>query len=187
MTGSYIVKENGNFYNRLIWMQPDGTFHQYDKRHLFRMAREDQYYKEGKTRIIIEWMGWRIAPFICYDLRFPVWTRNRWNRGDDQPAYDLAFFIANWPEARIGAWDILLKARAVENLCYVAGVNRTGKDGNGISYNGHSTLIDPKGRELIKPDTEESQTIVIPEKPVLNSYRKKFPAFLDGDSFVINA
>ena len=187
VAGSYVVKENGNYYNRLIWMQPDGAFHTYDKRHLFRMAKEDQYYGEGNTRTIVEWMGWRIALFICYDLRFPVWTRNRWNTAENQPEYDLAVFVANWPQARIGAWDILLKARAIENLCYVSGVNRTGTDGNGIAYNGHSAIIDPRGLELTKLNAEESEPITVLEKEKLNGFRKKFPAHLDADDFTIHS
>ena len=138
---SLIVKEKDKYLNRAYFIFPDGHYQFYDKRHLFRMAKEDEHYKAGKERIIIEYKGWRIFPLICYDLRFPIWSRNNLN-------YDLLIYIANWPERRSTPWKTLLKARAIENLSYVAGVNRIGKDGNGIEHSGDSALIDFKGDEI---------------------------------------
>jgi predicted amidohydrolase len=135
--GSYIVTVHDRFYNRLLWMEPGGQFKTYDKRHLFRMANEHKTFAAGESLLIATWKGWRICPLICYDLRFPVWSRNRWDATQERPFYDVAVYVANWPTARVDAWDALLKARAIENLCYVVGVNRVGQDGNGIEYNGH--------------------------------------------------
>ncbi len=177
LLGSYIVNDGGRIYNRLIWMQPDGQFHTYDKRHLFRMANEDKHYSAGKERLIAEWKGWKICPLICYDLRFPVWSRN------SKLEYDLLLYVANWPQARVSAWDALLKARAIENLCYTAGVNRIGADGNDIPYNGHSAIIDPKGNYLAEPTGNEGFIQVSLPADDLISYREKFPAHLDADSF----
>lgn len=184
VTGSYVVQENGQYYNRLIWMQPDGQFDQYDKRHLFRMADEDKVYAAGTRRIIKEWRGWRICPLICYDLRFPVWSRNR-DGVTGEPAYDLLLYVANWPAARRNAWNVLLPARAIENLCYVAGVNRVGTDGNAHPYTGDSAIIDPKGNVLFRQaDTEivHQQTLSLDE---LRTFRERFPAYLDADAFIM--
>ena len=139
ITGSYVVQENGQFYNRLIWMEPDGQFAHYDKRHLFRMADEEKTYTAGTLRLIRTWRGWRICPLICYDLRFPVWSRSR-QIAPHQLDYDLLLYVANWPAPRQLAWDTLLQARAIENLSYVAGVNRVGQDGNQHTYLGGSAL-----------------------------------------------
>jgi len=141
------------------------------------MADEDKHYSAGKERLIAEWKGWKICPLICYDLRFPVWSRN------SQLEYDVLLYVANWPQARISAWDTLLKARAIENLCYTAGVNRIAADGNGIPYNGHSTVIDPKGNYLAEPNEDEGFIQVTLSAEELKSYRAKFPAHLDADSF----
>ena len=146
--GSYIVTVHDRYYNRLLWMEPGGNFKTYDKRHLFRMANEHKTYSQGESLLISSWKGWRICPLVCYDLRFPVWSRNRWDATAKRPSYDVAVYVANWPTARIDAWNTLLKARAIENLSYVVGVNRVGQDGNGIEYNGHSSVISPKGEVI---------------------------------------
>ncbi len=183
--GSYVHGQNDHYFNRLGVALPDGSFFYYDKRHLFQMAGEDAVYQAGKDKLVFSWQGWKICPLICYDLRFPVWSRNcnQANREDYQ--YDMLVYVANWPEARIRAWDILLRARAIENLCYVAGVNRIGADDNGIQYCGHSAIIDPKGEELAfsKKDSE----VIYSELNInaLREYREKFPAHKDADYFVI--
>ena len=184
ITGSVIISENGNFFNRLIWVEPNGSMSHYDKRHLFRMASEDNTFSPGQKLPIFEWKGWKICPQVCYDLRFPVWSRNLWT--DGKPAYDILFYVASWPAARTSAWDALLPARAIENLCYVAGVNRVGKDGNGIDYVGHSGVFDFKGAPFSKPD-QESEFIEIfhLNAEALDSYRQKFPAWMDSDTFTI--
>ncbi len=182
--GSYIVKENGRYYNRLLWMEPDGSFAFYDKKHLFRMAEEDKIFAPGKEILIREWKGWRICPMVCYDLRFPVWSRNRLDENNEL-IYDLLIYVANWPAVRSAAWTTLLKARAIENLSYVAGVNRVGEDGNGIVYEGHSALADFKG-ELLFPQTNQEAIITWTlSKSDLQSFRHKFPAYLDADSFLL--
>ena len=162
-------------------MQPSGDWKSYDKRHLFRMADEHEHYADGSERLTVELNGWKICPFICYDLRFPVWSRNL---KDNQ--YDLAIFVANWPSARINAWDTLLKARAIENLSYCIGVNRIGQDGNNVDYNGHSSVIDPKGTSLMECAGREIMETITLSKKSLEDYRKKFPADLDADSFTIH-
>ncbi|KAA9356281.1 amidohydrolase [Larkinella humicola] len=179
VTGSYIVQEQGQFYNRLIWMEPDGSFDVYDKRHLFRMAGEEQTYAGGTKRLVKSWRGWNICPLICYDLRFPVWSRNAGLE------YDLLLYVANWPAARSTAWNALLQARAIENLAYVAGVNRVGEDGNGHAYAGDSSLIDPKGEVLFRQNQTEivfQTTLSLDE---LSAYRERFPANRDADDFRI--
>ena len=179
ITGSYMVKEEGKVFNRLIWMQPDGRFQHYDKAHLFRMAKEDEYFDEGDKRLIVEYKGWNICPMICYDLRFPVWSRNT------ELAYDLLLYVANWPAVRISAWDALLKARAIENLSYSIGVNRIGEDGNEVAYNGHSGAYGPKGEVICDSDREETLIVELDHQE-LQRYREKFPAQLDADSFKMN-
>jgi predicted amidohydrolase len=184
ITGSYIVNDGGKYYNRLIWMQPDGKYFTYDKRHLFRMANEDAHYSPGMESLVVEWKGWKIKPFICYDLRFPVWCRNRSSEKGFE--YDLVLFVANWPAARVNAWDTLLRARAIENLAYSIGVNRIGEDGNGIAHNGHSGIYSPKGDTIyFADDREEMKTISLSMEELLN-FRAKFPAHLDADSFQID-
>ncbi|WP_077922349.1 amidohydrolase [Spirosoma sp. 209] len=189
VTGSYVVREGSAFYNRLVWMQPDGQFDTYDKRHLFRMAGEDGIYTAGNRRLVKTWKGWRICPLICYDLRFPVWSRNTPAPSPTgNPAafdYDLLLYVANWPAARRHAWNTLLQARAIENLSYVVGVNRVGTDGNGHPYTGDSAIIDPRGDVLFRQsDTEglHQQTISLDE---LREFRERFPAHLDADFFEI--
>ncbi|MCK5821901.1 MAG: amidohydrolase [Bacteroidales bacterium] len=178
IVGSLIIQEGSDYYNRFIAMSPDGIIAQYDKRHLFRMGDEETVYKPGLSRTIFEWRGWRILPQICYDLRFPVWIRNQ----DD---YDLILFVANWPESRRDVWRTLLVARALENQAYVAGLNRTGKDNNMINHCGDSLVVNPKG-EIIKDlgGKSVSFTAELPKTELLN-FRKKFPVYLDQDSFNI--
>jgi predicted amidohydrolase len=185
LCGSLIIRENGNFYNRLIWMQPDGKYSYYDKRHLFRMGEEHHYYTAGNKKMITELKGWKLMPLICYDLRFPVWSKNDYK--EEAYAYDLLIYIANWPESRREVWKSLLVARALENQCYVIGLNRIGTDGKGISYSGDSMLIDPRGIIISKTKayTESVETVKISLKN-LQDFRKKFPAYLDADDFSIH-
>jgi len=185
VTGSYVVSENGKYYNRLLWMKPDGNWVKYDKRHLFRMANEHQHYTAGNEKLIVEIKGWKICPLVCYDLRFPVWSRNKFNQTWE---YDCLIYIANWPERRSHAWKTLLQARAIENQCYVIGVNRVGKDGNNISYSGDSALINAKGEVTndFIPGAEELKIITL-NYDELQEYRNIFPVGLDADKFeVIN-
>jgi predicted amidohydrolase len=177
VTGSVIVKENNNFYNRLYFVFPDTTFKTYDKRHTFTLAREDQTYTAGNERLIVEYKGWKICPLICYDLRFPVWARNTVD-------YDLLIYVANWPETRIHAWDILLQARAIENMSYCIGVNRTGSDGNKYQYSGHSAIYDCLGEPLFKNNREVEFTQVLSlEKSHVSETREKLKFLQDRDSF----
>ena len=184
VTGSAIIQENGNYYNRLLWVTPDGSVKHYDKRHLFRMADEHDHYAAGKSQPIFEWKGWKICPQVCYDLRFPVWSRNY--RLNDQMAYDLIFYVASWPAPRASAWDQLLPARAIENLAYSVGVNRVGTDGNEVPYVGHSAVFDFKGKELIHLGEKEGVEVIELEKTELENYRSKFPAWMDADDFTID-
>jgi predicted amidohydrolase len=185
MLGSYIVTEHQRYYNRLLWMEPGGDFKTYDKRHLFRMADEHLTYAAGETRLTCEWKGWRIFPLVCYDLRFPVWSRNSYNKTTGQMDYDVLVYVANWPSARVEAWDALLRARAIENLCYAAGVNRVGTDGNGIPYNGHSAVYSPKGETLFFESDKEAIKTVELSAASLAAYREKFPAWRDADEFEV--
>lgn len=179
VAGSIIIEENGSYYNRFLAYSPDGLVAQYDKRHLFRMAGEESCYQNGTSRIIFEWRGWRILPQICYDIRFPVWIRNR----DD---YDLTLFVANWPEARRDVWDNLLRARALENQAFVAGVNRIGVDGRGINHVGDSMVISAKGSVVGKTiENEEGILEISVSLNELRTFRDKFPAYLDSDKFEI--
>lgn len=176
--GSIVIEQEKRFYNRLIWMRPDGTYDHYDKRHLFRMADEHQKYTAGQTLRIFEHNGWRICPLVCYDLRFPVWSRSRNN-------YELAIFVANWPAPRIGAWDTLLKARAIENVTYVAGVNRIGQDANGKTYVGHSAVLDFLGDALVEAGDQPFVGSHTLKRDALVRFRDKFPVQLDADDFSI--
>lgn len=187
VTGSFVVKEKDLYFNRLIWMQPDVSYEYYDKRHLFRMAGEQEHYAGGSKRIIVNYKGWRICPLICYDLRFPVWSRNtESSHQEKKTAYDLLLYVANWPAVRIQAWDQLLAARAVENLCYVAAVNRVGEDGNGIPHNGHSQVISYKGDRMDFNEGEEKVISVTLSMDELIKFREKFPAHMDADDFDIS-
>jgi predicted amidohydrolase len=185
--GSFIANVHDRFYNRLLWMEPGGTFKTYDKRHLFRMADEQQIYAQGESLLIGHWKGWRICPLICYDLRFPVWSRNRWNPSLKKLSYDLLVYVANWPMVRSNAWEALLPARAIENLSYAVGVNRVGIDGNGIEYNGQSSIIGPKGDSIFKVECIESIKTIELSSNALQAYRDRFPAYLDADDFSIEA
>jgi predicted amidohydrolase len=184
ITGSLIISENGNYFNRLIWAQPDGEFYTYDKRHLFRMAGEHNHFTVGEERLIINYKGWRICPLICYDLRFPVWSRN--TDKNECPAYDCLIYVANWPAVRKQPWSKLLEARAIENQCYVIGVNRVGDDGKGIDYSGNSVVINPKGDVIsgIKENTNMAESVDL-SLTELNDFREKFPVSLDGDEFTL--
>jgi predicted amidohydrolase len=179
VTGSFICLENDNFYNRLVWMHPDGFYNVYDKRHLFSMGDENHHYTAGHEKIIEEIKGWRILPLICYDLRFPVWSRN-------VSEYDLLVYIANWPERRSHPWKTLLLARAIENQCYVAGLNRIGNDGNEIYHSGDSAVINNKG-EIISdiPSKEECIKTITLKYDELQEFRKVFPVLKDQDRFEI--
>lgn len=177
--GSIIIREEDKTYNRFIWADENGTVFTYDKRHLFRMANENDHFTAGDNKTIIEYKGWKIQPLICYDLRFPVWSRNK------NKAYDLLLYVANWPEARRSPWITLLKARAIENLCYVAGVNRIGIDGRGINHSGDSIIIDFKGDVIKNLEYEEVILQAEIDKEELDSFREKFPAFKDADGFEI--
>ncbi len=185
IVGSYIVKESGKYYNRLYFVEPNGSFDFYDKRHLFRMGDEHITYSEGKKRMIRNFREWKIMPLICYDLRFPVWSRNRYDKEVDGLEYDLLLYVANWPAPRTGVWDALLKARSMENQCYTIGLNRIGSDGEGIDYVGHSIVYDFKGQAINEvSDQPVIQTIELNLEELL-TFRKKFPAYLDGDGFEI--
>lgn len=178
--GSIIIKENNYFYNRLLWAEPSGEIDYYDKRHLFSFAGEDKVFMAGKRKIIKSCKGWNICPMICYDLRFPVWSRNV------HLAYDVLIYVANWPNARLKAWDILLQARAIENQAYCIGVNRTGMDGNGLPYDGNSAVYNFKGETIVKIENGEEKVVqVILDKAGLQEYRNKFTAHMDADKFEI--
>lgn len=179
ITGSFIASENGRFYNRLVWMRPDGSFDQYDKRHLFSLANEHQTYTPGTQRLVTEWLGWRICPLICYDLRFPVWSRN------SPPAYDLLIYVANWPERRSHHWRQLLVARAIENQAYVAGVNRCGTDGLGLQYSGNSAVIDYSGKYLYEVSEMPNITTSPLYFEMLQAYRSNLQFLADQDDFEI--
>lgn len=180
ITASLIIKEDNKYYNRLIWMRPDGTYDIYDKRHLFAMAGEHNHYTSGNKRLIVTLNGWRICPMICYDLRFPVWARNQ----DD---YDLLFYTANWPEKRSSDWRILLQARSIENQCYVIGVNRSGIDDNGYVYSGDTSLIAPGPKGILYHSTQEIDvsTHQILAEDLLKT-REKLPFLADRDQFSIH-
>jgi omega-amidase len=183
--GSYIVTVHDRYYNRLLWMEPGGNFKTYDKRHLFRMSNEHKTYSSGESMLVATWKGWRICPLVCYDLRFPVWSRNKWDHTAKRLSYDVLIYVANWPMARGEAWNTLLRARAIENLSYVVGVNRIGQDGNDIEYNGNSSIISPKGEVIfINEGTETSRTIELSANS-LEAFRDRFPAYLDADDFNI--
>ncbi|MBO3117885.1 amidohydrolase [Winogradskyella sp. DF17] len=177
ITGSLVIKEGGQYYNRLIFSEPSGKISTYDKKHTFTLAGEDKVYTAGKEKVIIKYKDWSICPLICYDLRFPVWARN-------VEDYDLLLYVANWPKPRISAWDALLKARAIENMSYCVGVNRIGLDGTNHEYPGHSGVYDALGNRLddLKPNTEGIAVITL-QKNHLNKYRNKLGFLKDRDGF----
>lgn len=179
LCGSMITEESGHYYNRLLWVQPDGVVHTYNKRHLFSYAGEDREFSAGDKRIIVQVNGWKICPLICYDLRFPVWARNT-------EAYDVLLYIANWPERRNEAWETLLKARAIENQSIVIGVNRVGTDGNGHCYIGNSTVYGPLGETLAKASGAEEQVVQATlSRDLLEETRRQLPFLKDMDRFAL--
>lgn len=181
VVGSFAVNEGGSFFNRLLCVRPDGTYAQSDKRHLFRMGEENNHYTAGNTRLTIEWKGWKICPLVCYDLRFPVWSRNL-----QSDPYDILLYVANWPARRAHAWSALLQARAIENQCYVMGVNRVGTDGNGLEYRGDSVALDYLGEPVAMLANHETERVVHISKGDLAAYRQSFPALSDADDFDIH-
>jgi len=182
IAGSIVVAENEKYFNRFIWMNPDGSHHTYDKRHLFSLGNENIEYSPGAQQVIFDFKGWKIKPLICYDLRFPVWARNSFSQGEF--GYDILLLTANWPASRKLHWRQLILARAIENQCFVVGVNRRGKDGNGWHYAGGSTLATPDGKWLPEPEDGESDVIVVElNKTDLVQYRNSFPFAQDWDEF----
>lgn len=188
LTGSLIIEENGQYFNRLIWMLPNGQYGVYDKRHRFAFAGEDEHYTAGSKRLIASVKGWRINLLVCYDLRFPVWARqspSAADRAHGEAEYDLLVYVANWPERRSHAWKTLLQARAIENQCYVVGVNRVGNDGNNIYHSGDSMVVDPMGEIVYtKKDEEDIFTITL-KKEELVAVREKLPFLRDADRFLL--
>lgn len=174
--GSIPVQEEELFFNRMYWVEPNGTFRAYNKRHLFSYAKEDKFYTAGRSRKIFTYKNWNFLPQICYDLRFPVFARNRKD-------YDVLFYIASWPKSRINAWNQLLKARAIENQCFVIGVNRTGTDGNAIVYNGQSQAIDALGQKIEAQQSHESVLQFNLDFLSLKKIREEFPFSEDADGF----
>ena len=180
LCGSFICSERGNCYNRAFFITPEGEAYYYDKHHLFRMGNEAEHFSAGSDKLIVSYRGWNICLLVCYDLRFPVWSRNVGNE------YDLLIYVANWPQARRSAWDTLLCARALENICYVCGVNRVGTDGNKLTYNGGSVVFSARGETLtFVPDGEEGVETVSLSLTALRQLRDKFPVWKDADAFRI--
>lgn len=179
LTGSIIIKDNGSYYNRMLWVQPDGLVHHYDKRHLFGFAGEDQHYAPGEKKVIVQVKGWKILLQVCYDLRFPVFARN-----EAANPYDAIIYAANWPARRALAWNSLLPARAIENQCYVVGVNRTGDDGNGIAHSGNTAIYSPMGEAIYKAaDFKEAVVTNTLSGADLDELRLQLPFLKDGDGF----
>lgn len=201
LTGSLIIEDNGKYFNRLIWMLPVGQYGHYDKRHLFTLGEEDQHYTPGISRLIASVKGWKINFQICYDLRFPVWASQQSlvptifrkrrvsnfdaNNMPDRPEYDVLVYVANWPARRSHAWKTLLQARAIENQCYVIGVNRVGNDGLGVQYSGDSMVIAPLGEILYHKAEEEDTFTITVNKDELDTIRNEFPFWKDADHFII--
>jgi predicted amidohydrolase len=179
ITGSIVIREKEHYYNRMLWVTPEGQISHYDKKHLFRMGEENEHYTAGNNKLIAKLGEWSFRPLICYDLRFPVWSRNTSD-------YDVLLYVANWPESRREVWKSLLVARALENQAYVVGVNRIGLDGRDISYSGDSLVIDPRGQIIshMKPYEEAVETVDISLEK-LRDFREKFPVYLDADRFTI--
>jgi omega-amidase len=178
ITGSVVIEENSNFYNRMLFVFPSGKIEHYDKRHLFTLAGEDKVYSRGIQKLIIDYLGWKICPFVCYDLRFPVFSRNVEN-------YDLLIYVASWPKTRIKAWDSLLAARAIENMSYTIGVNRTGGDKNGYAYVGHSQVVDFLGEYILEPQELDGVFFVELNKEKMMQTRSKLDFLSDRDAFEI--
>jgi predicted amidohydrolase len=184
LTGSVIIEEDGKYFNRLIWMLPNGDFGVYDKRHLFAFGDEHNHYSVGNKKLVASVKGWKINLQICYDLRFPVWSRQ--TPGELENKYDLLINVANWPGKRSIAWKTLLRARAIENQCFVAGVNRVGEDGNKISYHGDSSIIDPLGEIIYQKNKDEDIFTCTLQKEKVIETRDKFPFWKDADFFTIS-
>jgi len=178
VTGSVLTRAGDSYYNRLLWVRPDGSHSTYDKRHLFRLAGEHEVYTAGTGRLLEEWRGWRIRPLICYDLRFPVWSRN-----SPYEPYDLLLYVANWPQARAEIWRTLLRARAIENMAYTVGVNRLGTDGKGLDYSGQSALLDVYGEYLAQAGNLQAVLTHTLRAEPLYDLREKMPFLLDADDF----
>lgn len=176
VTGSLIIQEDGKYYNRLLWVQPNGEQLTYDKKHLFTMAKEERTFTAGAEKLVLTYKDWKIAPFICYDLRFPAWNRN-------QEDYDLAIYVANWPAKRSYHWRSLLTARAIENQAYLVAVNRVGEDGNGFPYSGDSTVLDPAGTLLYHKEEQEDIFTATITKEHLHEMRRQYPFLGDRDNF----
>ncbi len=188
LTGSLIIEEENKYYNRLIWMMPNGDFGYYDKRHLFAYSGEDKSFSSGNKRLITSVKGWKLNMQVCYDLRFPVWARQSSIKNENTfYEYDVLVYVANWPDRRSHAWKTLLCARAIENQCYVIGVNRVGNDGNEIYYSGNSLVIDPLGEVLYHMADEEDIFTITLQRERLDEVRTKFPFLKDADGFVINS
>lgn len=184
--GSVQLRVEGDVFNRLLFVTPDGTVAHYDKRHLFTFAGEHERYAAGRARLVVDWRGWRIFPLVCYDLRFPVFSRNRFDvERADAPDYDLLVYVANWPAARAHPWKALLAARAIENVSYVAAVNRVGRDGNDLDYAGDSMVVDFLGQALRAHGSAEMVTTTTLEWQGLQAFRARFPALRDGDRFAL--
>jgi len=178
IAGSLVIEEEGKYYNRLVFVTPNGAIKTYDKRHLFTLAGEDKVYTAGTEKVIIDYKGFKICPLICYDLRFPAFSRNK-------EAYDVLLYVANWPKARISSWDILLKARAVENMCFAVGVNRVGTDQNPLDYVGHSQVVDYLGNYLVEPQESEGVYIITLDKTKMLETREKLGFLEDQDAYQI--
>lgn len=179
ITGSVIISEKNHFYNRLFFVFPDGSFEKYDKKHTFTLAKENETYKAGNERLIVDYKGWKICPLVCYDLRFPVWARNT-------KKYDVLIYVANWPKVRTLAWDTLLRARAIENMAYCVGLNRIGFDGNDHEYSGHSAVYDVLGKQISTDDFEKefSETLVLSMEHI-ETNRKHLQFLNDRDPFIL--
>lgn len=178
--GSIMIEEQGAYFNRLLWVTPKGSVKHYDKRHLFRMAGEHKHYTSGKARLEVDLATGRCCPLVCYDLRFPVFSRN------STTAYDVLIYVANWPAARSHHWSALLAARAIENQCYVIGVNRIGDDGNQVHYQGDSMVLDYEGQPLLQAEHQSGLYYATLDMAALRNYRSQFPAWQDRDSFVLH-
>ncbi|TXD83706.1 amidohydrolase [Subsaximicrobium wynnwilliamsii] len=179
ITGSIVIKENENYYNRLLFVTPNGHIEHYDKKHTFTLAGENKVYSAGSKLLSIDYLGWKIRPLVCYDLRFPVWSRNT-------NEYDILIYVANWPKVRIAAWDALLKARAIENMSYCIGVNRVGLDGNNHEYSGHSAVYDVMGERIDSISEEKEIAIVTLDKDHIATQRAKLGFLKDRDSFTLS-
>lgn len=184
LCGSLMIRDVGGFYNRMLWVRPDGGVAHYDKRHLFSIGGEGDQFRAGREQRIVEYKGWRFCLQICYDLRFPVWSRNRLT--DDRYDYDCLIYVANWPSPRASAWKNLLRARAIENVSYCIGVNRIGTDANGLLYLGDSVVLGPKGKDLCRGGADSATLTATLSRQYLDDFRQRFPVLGDADGFTID-